>query len=72
MKDNPGKTIKLRDVASLTKVPFMLAFSPENVRSGFKKPGIWPLNTEPFNNDDFAPSTIWHQDGKHKLRPTAI
>lgn len=51
---NPGKGITIYDVANLTKTPFLKAFVPKNIQSGFKATGIFPLNRLVFNTDDYV------------------
>ncbi|KZS22067.1 Uncharacterized protein APZ42_010963 [Daphnia magna] len=37
---NPGKRISIHEVAELTRNPYLLSFTPENIISGFKNSGI--------------------------------
>ena len=44
--ENNGRLPTKNDIVSLTVAPWKAAFSEENVISGFKKAGIFPLNKE--------------------------
>lgn len=50
---HPGKCITIYEVAKLSTDAFLKAFTPSNITSGFKKAGIFPVNSEPFTDDDF-------------------
>lgn len=50
---HPDKSISIYDVASLSSMAFLKAFTPSTITSGFKKAGIFPVKREPFTDDDF-------------------
>lgn len=58
MLSNPGKAITIRNLGELSNRAFEKAFSLSNIISSFKKPGIWPVNRQAFNEDDFAASSV--------------
>lgn len=58
MVSNPGKTISIYDVASLFGKSYPRAVSHENIISGFRCTGIWPLNRNIFKDDDFLASYV--------------
>lgn len=51
---NKGVAITIYDIARLTNLPFQKAFSIENITSGFRITGIYPLNSQILKKDDFA------------------
>ncbi|XP_057380308.1 uncharacterized protein LOC130702711 [Daphnia carinata] len=53
---NPGKRISIHDVAELTRDPYLLSFTPENIISGFKNSGISPFNRGIFPASLYTPS----------------
>lgn len=55
---NPGKTLSLRQVAHLVKLPFLNAFTPSNITKAFEKTGIVPFQSDVFTEDHFAPSLV--------------
>lgn len=50
---NPGKTIRIQDIARLTADPYLQSFSPNNIVKGFQRSGIWPINRLIFTDEDF-------------------
>lgn len=50
---NPGIPISIYNIPTLSKDAFYSAFTPINIAKSFEKPGLWPLNTLAFNDDDF-------------------
>lgn len=55
---NPGKAITIYDISGLLGVAYPKAFTPNNITNGFKATGIWPLNRDIFNDDDFLSSAV--------------
>ena len=43
-RSNPGHAIAIYEVASLTSSSIIKAFTSKNIKSGFKSPGIYPLD----------------------------
>lgn len=62
MLSNPGKAITIRNLGELSNIAFSRAFSMSNIINAFKKPGIWPVNRQAFDDDDFAASTVTDRD----------
>lgn len=58
MTSNPGKTITIHELASLTNVAYLSSFTVKNITSGFQKPGIWPFSRLAFSDEDFEPSFV--------------
>lgn len=58
MTSNPGKCVTIYNVAQFAKDAYYSAFSLQNIISGFKNTGIYPLNTHIFTEDDFLPSAV--------------
>lgn len=50
---NPGKTIKISDIAGLTADAYLQSFNPSNIIKGFSRSGIWPINRLIFSDEDF-------------------
>lgn len=55
---NHGKTITIYQIAELLGKAYPLAFIPNNITSGFRSTGIWPLNRQIFSDDDFLASAV--------------
>ncbi|XP_071645795.1 uncharacterized protein [Temnothorax longispinosus] len=51
---HPGKTISIYDIPELIKTSLPLATSSENVQSGFRVTGIYPLNENIFPESGFS------------------
>ncbi|XP_050307484.1 uncharacterized protein LOC126744168 [Anthonomus grandis grandis] len=64
MISNPGKTVTVKHIPKIIKQPFLQAFSPQNITSGFSKPGIWPVNSQSFTDGDFDGSRLYENEGK--------
>ena len=58
MTANPGKTITIHDLASLTNAAYLSSFTVKNITSAFQKPGIWPFSRLAFSDEDFEPSFV--------------
>jgi hypothetical protein len=56
--NNPGKTITIYSIGELVRNAYVSSVTPQNIMSGFKKPGIWPYNSEPFTDDDYLMSSV--------------
>lgn len=62
MVNNPGKTVTIYDIPKLAAIAIPLAFKPQNIQKGFEKPGIWPLNSNIFSDEDFLCSSVTDRD----------
>ncbi|KAJ4425682.1 hypothetical protein ANN_27878 [Periplaneta americana] len=58
MLSNPGKTISIYQISSLSDQAFTLAFTPKNIQAGFKKTGIYLFNRDISVDDDFLCSFV--------------
>ncbi|CAK1547723.1 unnamed protein product [Leptosia nina] len=58
MTSNPGKTVTIYNVAQFAKDAFFAAFNMNNISSGFKNTGIWPINKNIFSDEDFLPAFV--------------
>lgn len=58
MRSNPGKVMSIYDIPGIVKPSFDIAVTPRNISSGFVHTGLWPVNTEIFQDADYLPSQI--------------
>ncbi|XP_069114173.1 uncharacterized protein [Argopecten irradians] len=58
LKTHPGTPMTIYDIPGILREVWPLALTPKNVISGFQTTGIFPLNVNVFNEDDFAPSYV--------------
>lgn len=58
LTNNPGKTIRIHNLPSLTKIAFVESFSVKNIVNAFAKPGIWPFSRLAFSEDDFLAAYV--------------
>lgn len=58
MLRNPGKTISIYNMAELMGTAWQKAATPVNIISGFRTPGIWPLDRHAFEIQGYLPSTV--------------
>ncbi|XP_045778799.1 uncharacterized protein LOC123876536 [Maniola jurtina] len=58
MRSNPGKVMSIYDIPGIVKTSFDIAVTPRNISSGFIHTGLWPVNTEIFQETDYLPSQI--------------
>ena len=56
---NPGKRPTIYDIPECVKKAFNKAANSETITSGFKRSGIWPLNSEIFTDNDFMASKVF-------------
>lgn len=55
---HPGQRISIHEIAELATVPYLNAYTPRNITSGFQKPGILPFNRNAFSNQDSLPAEV--------------
>lgn len=58
MRSNPGKVCSIYHVAAIANQAYALAFTHQNIVSGFRSTGIFPLNRDVFGDVDYAPSEL--------------
>ncbi|GBP95293.1 hypothetical protein EVAR_101145_1 [Eumeta japonica] len=58
MLSNPGKTVTIYQVAQFVKEAYLSAFNSQNITQEFLKTGIYPLNSNTFNEEDFLSSYV--------------
>lgn len=58
MLSNPGKTVTIYHVGHFIKDAYLSAFCPHNITQGFFKTGIYPLNSEIFDEEEFLSSFV--------------
>ncbi len=58
MSAHPGQTLTIYEIANLFTEAFEKAMTPKNVKSGFRACGIFPLDSEIFQDDDFFHSSV--------------
>ena len=62
MRENRGKSITRYNICELGCSAYIKAFSPENLRSSFRKAGIYPFNPDIVDPVNFKPSEALQQD----------
>ena len=60
---NPGKVITAYDISHLVGEAWPKAITPENLISGFRHSGIYPLCPEKITVEKLAPSASTHHSG---------
>ncbi|CAK1587284.1 unnamed protein product [Parnassius mnemosyne] len=58
MLSNPGKTVTIYQVGQFVKEAYLAGFTPHNITQGFLKTGIYPLNSNIFNEEEFLSSYV--------------
>lgn len=58
MRSNPGRSVTIYDVGGLSARAFTKALTVENITSGFRCTGIFPLNQDIFSDADFEVSMV--------------
>ena len=58
LRENPGAKVTKLQVAKLTRNPYLSAFSPQNLISAFRKPGVHPCQNT-ITNVQVAPATLY-------------
>ncbi|KZS02388.1 Uncharacterized protein APZ42_000591, partial [Daphnia magna] len=65
LQAHPGPRIGIKNVAGLSKVPFLTKIVPENILSGFAKADILPFNRSIIPASEFSPSLVTDRPGKY-------
>lgn len=58
MVRHPGQTLTIYNVAELVGLAFEKSMTPCNIKSGFKKAGIFPFDRDVFAEDEFLTSEM--------------
>ena len=58
MLENPGKSVTIYDIAPIVGKVFNKAFTKSNIEKGFMVTGIYPLNENIFEDDEFFSSFV--------------
>lgn len=66
MYRNPGQTLTIYHVAELVGQAFEKAMTPTNIKSGFRKTGIFPLDRDIFTDEDFFTSEVTNRQEPSK------
>ncbi|GBM94753.1 hypothetical protein AVEN_66047-1 [Araneus ventricosus] len=61
---NPGKRITIYDLPECFSRAFYKALSLENISSGFKRTGIWPINSEILSDHEFQAAGVFMIDNR--------
>ncbi|XP_076035778.1 uncharacterized protein LOC143021873 isoform X3 [Oratosquilla oratoria] len=56
---SPGKRITIYDLPECFTKAYHRALSVENILAGFKKTGIWPIDTQIFSDNDFLAASVF-------------
>ena len=59
---NPRKRISIYDIPACFSRAFNKACTQRNITSGFRKSGIFPLNSDMFTDVDFLAATVFQQE----------
>lgn len=70
MHRHPGQTLSIYQVAEIMGVAFDKAMTPSNIRSGFRKTGVFPFDREVFSADDFFQSEVTNR--MENIPPTSM
>lgn len=55
---HPGRRITIDELPQISCEPFVRAFNEKNIKSSFKKCGIYPMNRDVFTPDDFLGASV--------------
>jgi DDE superfamily endonuclease len=67
-----GSPITIYDVPKLAKIAYAAAFTDRNILAAFEKPGIVPLNSQVFGEDDFALSYVTDRPHPENANPEHV
>lgn len=56
--EHPGIPVSIFDIAGCVNYAFDKSMTPANIKSGFRKTGIYPFDKYIFTDDDFAISSV--------------
>ncbi len=69
---NPGIPVTIYEVAGCVGRAFDRAFTPQNIKNGFLKTGIFPFNKAIFTETDFYSSEVTHRPDPTTSNSTSI
>lgn len=69
MLNHPGRTISIHNVIEIARSAYERSFTISNIKEGFKKPGIWPVNRNAFSESDFDASYVTDRPLNDEVRP---
>lgn len=55
---HPAKPITIYEVGYLVGQAYPMAFTPKNILSGFSVSGLWPINPDAFDDNEYASSLV--------------
>lgn len=61
MRSNPGQSISIYEMASLSATAFSRSMTPDNIHSAFRCTGIFPLNSMIFAEHEFISAGVTDQ-----------
>lgn len=61
MRTHPGKAASIYEISQISALAFTKSMTPENIMSGFRCTGIYPLNSLIFADHEFAPASVTDQ-----------
>lgn len=56
MRMNPGRPVQIFDIPAMVSRALELAATEVNIKAGFRSTGIWPMDSDVFQEIDFLPS----------------
>jgi len=68
---NPGVEVKRFELVELASKPFKRALTPSNIKVGFRRTRIWPLNYDALMHD-IGYSQAFHVDGQEGNAQTGV
>lgn len=57
-RNNPGNTMTIYNILSIVRTTLPLALTPNNIRKGFERCGIYSFNRDVFGESDYAQSYV--------------
>ncbi|CAH2227848.1 jg2796 [Pararge aegeria aegeria] len=61
--------MSIYDITGIVKTTFNIAVTPRNISSGLIHTGLWPVNTDLFQNSDYLPSQITDRPPSVRVHP---
>lgn len=71
MLSHPATPITIYYVAELAGKAYPLAFNPKNIQAGFKVSGIWPVDENVVNEDEFLSSAVTGRENPNEYTYSA-